>query len=188
MTDRAPAFVIVGRVRKAHGVRGELVVEPISDEPDAIFASGRRFFVGDEEGRPDTRGTTVEVVSARPFRDGFLVTFAGIGDRNAADLWRDRYLLIPEAELPAPGEDEIYLHDVPGMRVELPDGTVVGRVLTVWELPQGLMLDVERELASGTAPGKGPATVMIPYDERTVHAVDRDQRRIVVEVPDGLLD
>jgi 16S rRNA processing protein RimM len=185
MTDRAPAFVIVGRVRKAHGVRGELVVEPISDEPDAIFASGRRFFVGDEEGRPDTRGTTVEVVGARPFRDGFLVTFSGITDRNAADLWRDRYLLIPESELPAPADDEIYLHDVPGMRVELPDGTVVGRVATVWELPQGLMLDVIREAAGA---GTKDATVMIPYDERTVHSVDRSERRIVVDVPEGLLD
>jgi 16S rRNA processing protein RimM len=185
MSERAPAFVIVGRVRKAHGVRGELVVEPISDEPGAVFAPGRRFFVGDEEGRPDARGTTVEVVSARPFREGFLVTFAGIADRNAADLWRDRYLLIPESELPAPPEDEIYLHDVPGMRVELPDGTLVGRVVTVWELPQGLMLDVRRE---PTGKDARESTVMIPYDERTVHSVDRDGRRIVVDVPNGLLD
>jgi len=185
MPDRAPAFVIVGRVRKAHGVRGELVVEPISDEPDTIFVSGRRFFAGDEEGRPDTRGTTVEVVGARPFKDGFIVAFAGISDRNAADLWRDRYLLIPEAELPAPAEDEIYLHDVPGMRVELPDGTIVGRVITVWELPQGLMLDVVRPPA---ADGAKESTVMIPWDERTVQHVDRDERRMVVDVPPGLLD
>jgi len=179
MTDRAPAFVIVGRVRKSHGVRGELVVEPISDEPDAIFASGRRFFVGDAEGRPDTRGTTVQVVGARP------VTFAGIDDRNAADLWRDRYLLLPEDELPALAEDEIYLHDVPGMQVELPDGTVVGRVTTVWELPQGLVLDVARE---GAVAGTKDATVMIPYDERTVQRIERAERRIVVDVPAGLLD
>lgn len=185
MPDPAPAFVIVGRVRKAHGVRGELVVEPISDEPDAIFASGRRFSVGDAEGRPDARGTTIEVVSARPFKEGFLVTVAGVNDRNAADLWRDRYLLIPEADLPAAGDDQIYLHDLPGMLVELPDGALVGRVLTVWELPQGLVLDVSRDAADTS--GKG-ASVMIPYDERTVHHVDRDGRRIVVEVPDGLLD
>lgn len=185
MTDRAPAFVIVGRVRKAHGVRGELVVEPISDEPDAVFASGRRFSVGDAEGRPDARGTTIELVSRRPFRDGFLATFAGISDRNAADLWRDRYLLIPETELPAAGDDEIYLHDVPGMRVELPDGTVVGRVTTVWELPQGLVLDVARD---ATGSGTAGSSVMIPYDERTVQTIDRGERRIVVELPDGLLD
>ncbi len=185
MADRAPAFVIVGRVRKAHGVRGEVVVEPISDEPDTIFVSGRRFFAGDAAGRPEARGTTVEVVGARPFKEGFLVTFAGISDRNAADLWRDRYLLIPEAELPAPAEDEIYLHDVPGMQVELPDGTVVGEVVTVWELPQGLMLDVARAPA---AEGAKESTVMIPWDERTVQHVDRDARRMVVDVPPGLLD
>ena len=185
MTDSAPAFVIVGRVRKSHGVRGELVVEPISDEPDAIFAPGRRFFVGDAEGRPDTRGTTVELRSARPFKDGLIATFAGIADRNAADLWRDRYLLLHETELPALAEEEIYLHDVPGMRVELADGTVVGQVHTVWELPQGLVLDVEREPA---AEGAKASTVMIPYDERTVKRIDRDERRIVVDVPDGLLD
>ena len=180
MTDRAPAFVIVGRVRKSHGVRGELVVEPISDEPDAIFASGRRFFVGDAEGRPDTRGTTVQVVGAVGESREQLQC-----DRNAADLWRDRYLLLPEDELPALAEDEIYLHDVPGMRVELPDGTVVGRVTTVWELPQGLVLDVAREAA---AAGTKDATVMIPYDERTVQMIDRGERRIIVDVPAGLLD
>jgi len=185
MTDSAPAFVIVGRVRKSHGVRGELVVEPISDEPDAIFASGRRFFVGDAEGRPDARGTTVELRAARPFKDGFLATFAGIDDRNAADLWRDRYLLLPESELPALAHDEIYLHDIPGMRVELADGTIVGRVQTVWELPQGLVLDVERRSAEE---GAKASTVMIPYDDRTVKLLDRDEGRIVVDVPDGLLD
>lgn len=185
MTDSAPAFVIVGRVRKAHGVRGELVVEPISDEPDTIFVSGRRFFAGDAEGRRDRRGTAVEVVAARPFKDGFIVQFTGIDDRNAADLWRDRYLLLPESELPALAEGEIYLHDVPGMQVQLPDGTVVGRVTTVWELPQGLVLDVAREPEGEGAKG---STVMIPYDERTVQSVDRAGRRIVVDVPAGLLD
>ena len=69
--------------------------------------------------------------------------------------------------------------------VELPDGAIVGRVVTVWELPQGLVLDVSRDTTD--AAGK-QATVMIPYDERTVHHVDREARRIVVDVPDGLLD
>ncbi|MGH7671150.1 MAG: hypothetical protein ACRENQ_16830, partial [Gemmatimonadaceae bacterium] len=46
----APEFLIVGRVRKAHGIRGELVVEPITDAPDAIFAPGRRVFAGTPSG------------------------------------------------------------------------------------------------------------------------------------------
>ena len=46
----APALMIVGRVRKAHGIRGELLVEPITDAPDAVFVSGRRLFAGTASG------------------------------------------------------------------------------------------------------------------------------------------
>jgi 16S rRNA processing protein RimM len=185
MSD-ATVHVIVGRVRKAHGIQGELVVEPITDAPDAIFASGRRLFVGDALGRVDPKVAPAEVLGARPFKEGFILTLAGIADRTEAERWRDRYFLLPEEELPPPDEDEIYLHELPGMRVELEDGAVVGVVSTVFELPQGLVMDVERaERREGAA---RPATVMIPYDERTVVGVDREERRVVVTLPDGLLD
>ncbi|HEX2780248.1 MAG TPA: ribosome maturation factor RimM [Gemmatimonadaceae bacterium] len=183
MSDAA-VHVIVGRVRKAHGIRGELVVEPMTDEPDAIFASGRRLYVGDALGRPDPKVAPVEVERAQPFKGGYILTVTGIPDRTAAERWRERYFLLPEEELPPPSEDEIYLHDLPGMRVELEDGAVVGVVSAVFELPQGLVLDVAR----GGDAGAKPSTVMIPYDERTVVGVDREERRVVVALPDGLLD
>ncbi|NUQ19551.1 MAG: 16S rRNA processing protein RimM [Gemmatimonadaceae bacterium] len=143
MSDDA-VHVIVGRVRKAHGIQGELVVQPITDAPDAIFASGRRLLVGDASGRVDAKIPPAEIRAARPFKEGFIVTVAGIPDRTAAERWRERYFLLPESELPAPAEDEIYIHDLPGMRVELEDGELVGTVATVYELPQGLVMDVER--------------------------------------------
>ena len=55
-----PAFIIVGRVRKAHGIRGEVVVETITDAPDAIFAAGRRLFAGTAEGDLDRRVIVAE--------------------------------------------------------------------------------------------------------------------------------
>jgi 16S rRNA processing protein RimM len=183
MSDAA-VHVIVGRVRKAHGIRGELVVEPITDAPDAIFASGRRLLVGDETGHADPKLGAAQIVRASPFKEGFIVAVEGIVDRTGAERWRDRYFLLPESELPAPGEDEIYLHDLPGMRIELADGAAVGVVRAVYELPQGLVLDVERDARTGAK----PSTVMIPYDERTVLGVDRAERRLVVQLPDGLLD
>ena len=61
----------------------------------------------------------------------------------------------------------------------------MGRVSTVWELPQGLVLDVVRAPAGE---GAKESTVMIPYDERTVQRIDRDERCIGVEVPAGLID
>ena len=183
MSDAA-VHVIVGRVRKAHGIRGELVVEAITDAPDAIFAAGRRLFVGDAAGRVDPKVPPVEIESARPFKEGFIVSLGIIPDRTAAERWRDRYFLLPENELPAPGDDEIYIHDLPGMRVELEGGEVVGTVGTVYELPQGLVMDVARQ-AEGESKR---ASVMIPYDERTVVGVDREGRVVVVSLPDGLLD
>src|SRR3954469_21040841 len=141
-----PAFIIVGRVRKAHGIRGEVVVETITDEPDAVFASGRRVFAGTADGDLAPNRAELHVSTSRPFNDGLLVGFTELPDRNAAEIWRGRYLLLPAGELPAPDDDEVYIHDLIGMRVVLaPDGqrdgstdcTSVGTVIEIYELPQG---------------------------------------------------
>lgn len=182
MTTPAPAFLIVGRVRKAHGIRGEVVVELLTDEPDAIFASGRRVFAGTTAGDLARDRQELHVRSTRPFNEGLLVAFAEISDRNAAELWRGRYLLAPAHEVPAPEADEVYLHDLIGMRVDLEDGATLGTVEEVYELPLGLAVDVRR-----VAPRDGE-TVLLPWDDRTVAAVDRDARVIVVTPPDGLLE
>ncbi len=177
-----PAFIIVGRVRKAHGIRGEVVVETITDEPDAIFASGRRVFAGNAHGDLAPERLELHVQSARAFNEGLLVSFTEVPDRNAAELWRGRYLLLPAADVPAPADDEIYLHDLVGMRVELQGGGAVGIVEEVYELPQGLAIDVRR-----AAPRDGE-TVLLPYDDRTVASVDQDARVIVVTPPEGLIE
>lgn len=182
MTTPDPAFLIVGRVRKAHGIRGEVVVELLTDEPDAIFASGRRVFAGNTAGDLARDRQELHIRSARPFNEGLLVGFAEVPDRNAAELWRSRYLLLPTEEVPAPDEDEVYLHDLIGMRVDLEDGSSVGTVQEVYELPLGLAVDVRR-----VAPHEGE-TVLLPWDDRTVASVDREARVIVVTPPEGLLE
>jgi len=182
MTTPVPAFLIVGRVRKAHGIRGEVVVELLTDEPDAIFASGCRVFAGNAAGDLSRDRQELHVRSARPFNEGLLVGFAEIPDRNAADLWRGRYLLAPANEVPAPEEDEIYVHDLIGMRVDLEGGDTIGTVADVYELPLGLAVDVRR------VPPREAETILLPWDDRTVASVDRAARVIVVTPPDGLLE
>ena len=177
-----PAFIIVGRVRKAHGIRGEVVVETITDEPDAVFASGRRVFAGTAEGDLAPNRVELHVATSRPFNEGLLVGFAELPDRNAAETWRGRYLLLPAAELPEPGEDEVYLHDLVGMRVELIGGLPVGTVEEIYELPQGIALDVR------LAPPREHETTILNYDDRTIASVDKTERVIVVTPPDGLLE
>ena len=178
----SPAFIIVGRVRKAHGIRGEVVVETITDAPDAVFAPGRRVFAGTPAGDLAPNRTELHVDTSRPFNEGLLVGFAEVPDRTVAETWRGRYLLVPADELPAPSEDEVYVHDLLGMRVELESGELVGTVDETYDLPQGLALDVRR------APPREKETVLILYDERTVASVDKDARLIVVTPPEGLLE
>jgi len=177
MSTVPPELIIVGRVRKAHGIRGDLVVEPITDEPDAVFAPGRRVVAGTPTGDPAKDRKELHIESSQPFKGGFIIHFAEIADRAIADTWRDRFLLLPADELTPLGDDEVYVHELPGMRVELESGEVVGEVIDTYELPQGLALDVSRERGS----------VMIPYD-RVVTSVDRDARVITIDPPDGLLD
>ena len=124
----------------------------------------------------------LHVESSRPFSDGYLIAFAEVPDRNAAETWRGRYLLVPADELPPPSDDEVYVHELPGMRVELEDGEFLGTVEETYELPQGLAIDVRR------APPRERQTVLLQFDERTIASVDRESRVIVVTPPEGLLE
>lgn len=171
-------FYLVGRVRRAHGIRGELVVEPFTDEPDAVFASGRRVFVGTAAGVPLAPSRELTVVRSSPFKGGFIIAFEGLADRNAAELLRDRSLLVPESEVAPPGEDEVFIHDLVGMRVLHVNGDAIGEVTEVFELPQGLVMEVRR----------ASDTIMLPFDERTVTTMDAATRIITVDPLEGMLD
>ena len=163
-------------MRNVHGLKGELVIEPMTDAPDEIFSPGRRLFVGNARGQ--VKGDPVEIVAARPFKGGFIVKLYGIEDRNEAELWRDRYFLLPMTETSPLAVGDVYLHELEGMRVDLVTGETVGKVIGLYELPQGLILDVSREK-------KG--SVMIPYDH-VVTKVDRASRVLTIDPPEGLLD
>jgi 16S rRNA processing protein RimM len=172
-------YFVVGRVRRAHGIRGELVVETLTDAPDAIFAPGRRVFAGDADGRPTRDALELKVERSSPFKGGLIVSIEGITDRNTADAWRDRTFLVPEDEVDPPGEDEMFLHDLVGMEVVTASGEKVGSIKQLFELPQGIVFEVER-------PNKG--TVMLQWNDETVTEVDPDARIVHIDPLEGLLD
>jgi len=171
------ALAIVGLIRNAQGIRGEVVVEPLTDAPDAVFASGRRVFVGDAAGN-SAQERTLTVGSVRPFKGGMMVKFDEVADRNAAELLRGRYLFSPFDELDPPGEDEVYLHEIIGMKVKLDTGEEIGEVTAYYELPQGLTLDVK------TAKG----SVLVPYRPEIVDSTDAAAREIIVKNDAGMFD
>ncbi len=181
-----PEYAIVGLIRKAQGIRGEVVVEPFTDRPDVVFASGARVFAGTAEGElavtHDVMGEeeipTLTVASSRPFKKGMIVQFEEIRDRDSAELWRGRYVLAPFSELPPLEEDEVYLHDLVGMKAEGPDGDMIGTVSTYYELPQGIMLDIKTSRGS----------VLIPYRPEVIVRTDIDARTIIIDDKLGFLD
>ena len=174
-----PEYAIVGLIRKAQGIRGEVIVEPLTDKPDVVFASGSRVFAGDSEGdlsiARDVRGeeerTILTIESSRPFKKGLIVQFQELSDRDSAELWRGRYLLAPFSELPPRGDDEVYLHDLIGMKVQTITGESRGTVTTFYEVPQGIMLDVDT----------GRGSVLIPYRPEIIAKADLDARVLVVD-------
>ncbi len=178
-----PDCASVGRVRRPHGVRGELVVESLTDEPDAILAPGRRVFQGTHDGGlyldPRTKQPrALTVTGLRPFKDGFLVTLALIGARTEAEKWNGRHLMVPVEELSEPDEGEVFAHELVGMQL-IDDATdaALGEVVEFYELPQGLLLEMRTP--------KG--LVSVPFVDEFVVDVDRETRMIRVALPDGLL-
>ena len=171
----ASRYVIVGRVRKPHGVRGDLVVEPVTSDPGAVLAPGRRVFGGTRTGdtTPDMKELHVNYASA--FQGVLIMHFAEIGDYETAELWRDRFLLLPQEELAPPGGDEIYLHDLIGLSVQSSSGEPLGSVIAFYELRQGLMLEIERD----------GGTYMLPYRDEFIDHIDRERRTLVVALPEG---
>jgi 16S rRNA processing protein RimM len=173
----ADALAIVGLIRNAQGIRGEVVIEPLTVAPDAVFASGRRVFAGDAAGH-SAQDRVLTVRSARPFKGGLMVKFDEVADRNAAELLRGRYVFSPFDELEPPGEDEVYLHELMGMKVRLDSGEEMGTVKSYYELPQGLTLEVE------TSKGM----VLVPYRAEIVDRTDSEERVIYVKSDTGIFD
>lgn len=180
-------YASVGKVRRPHGVRGELVVEALTDEPGAILAPGRRVFQGTHAGDlyvdPRSREPRVLTVTGlRPFKEGWLVTFDAVTDRTEAERWNGRHLLVPVDELSEPDEGEVFAHELVGMMlVEADSDEPIGEVIEFYELPQGLLLEFR-------VGGGDKATAQLPFVDEFVEEVDREGRRIRVRLPDGLLD
>jgi 16S rRNA processing protein RimM len=119
------------------------------------------------------------VSEARPHMNGLLIVrFDELRDRDDAARWTNRYLFSRAAELEPLAEGEVYQHELEGMQVVLESGEAVGRVTNVFELPQGLALDVARPQGS----------VLIPFNDVFIHEVKRAERTVVIAPPPGLLD
>ena len=148
----------MGRVVKPHGIRGEVAVEAVTNRPEARFAAGSVL---------STARGPLEVVSARPHQGRWLVTFAGIDDRNQAETWRG---VVLSAE-PLDEDGALWVHELVGAEVFDVAGTSYGRVEAVEANPASDLLVL-------------PGERLVPL----VFVVEQGEGRVVIDPPAGLFD
>lgn len=168
--------LVVGRVGRPHGLRGEVTIEVRTDDPAGRFAAGSTLMTEPAERGPLT------VAAARWHSGRLLVTFEGCRDREAAQALRDTLLQIDSAELePLEDPEEFYDHDLIGLRVATVTGEDVGIVADVLHHGQDLLVVDGIGTRSGTE-------IMIPFVAALVPEVDLASGTLVIDPPPGLLD
>ena len=166
--------LVVGRILKAHGIRGEVAVDVRTDDPQRRYAVGARLDTDPPERGPLTI-TRIRWQSGRP-----LIAFEGVADRTVAEQLAGTLLVADSSTAPATDDpDEFWDHDLVGLRVETGTGEPLGTVTEVLHLPGGDTLAVTRPDES---------ELLIPFVTAIVPTVDVRGGRVVVDPPPGLLD
>jgi 16S rRNA processing protein RimM len=165
--------LVVGRIARAHGIAGEVSVDVRTDSPELRFADGARL-----DTEPAERGP-LTVIRSRWHSGRLLVAFESVLDRTAAETLRGTLLVVDSSSSPPVDDGEWWDHDLFGLDVVSRTGEAVGVVADVLHPPGSDLLAVRRP--DGTE-------VLVPFVRTIVPTVDLAARRIVVDLPDGLLD
>lgn len=169
-------LLVVGRVRRPHGVRGEVLIAIDTDRPDWVFVDGRHLMLGDQRGEP--LGRRLAIGQFRPTPTGAIIRFDAVATRDAAEKLRGHTLLIQRDEAAPAEADEIHYQDLIGMTV-VEDKDEIGRIEDVLELPVGEVLVIR------STEGR---EVLVPFARDIVLGFDADERRVRVRLPEGILD
>jgi 16S rRNA processing protein RimM len=163
-------YVVVGRIGRAHGLKGELFVEPRTDEPARRFAVGQSL---------RTRTGSLRVAGSRTHSGRLVVRFEEIESRDAAEAARGTELscLVDPAEMPEDPE-EFYDHQLVGLRVETAGGEVVGELERVQH-------GAAQDLLVIRTPDR---EILFPFVSAFVPDVDVRGGRIVIDDKPGLLE
>ena len=174
MPDAAAPPIVVGRVRKPHGLKGELAIFPLTDDPETVFVVGRTIQLRDLAG--DLVGEVV-IETVRLYHRGRLLKFKEHGRRVAVDDYRQLFLAGARDALPPLEDGEVYQQELLGWAVRDESDEPLGIVSEVYDLPQGPTIEVQ-----------GPKReFLLPFRAEYVKQVDREARRLVVAVPAGWL-
>jgi len=176
--------VIVGRIGRPHGIRGEVVMGVRTDEPDLRFAVGATLDAAERADEPaagEQPGAQLTVASTRWHSGQLLVAFAGVTDRTAAAELTGRWLSVDSSQLPEIGDpDEFRDHELIGLSVRTCAGDPVGVVADVLHYGQDLLVVRRTDGQEGES--------LVPFVKAIVPEVDVQGGVVVIDPPPGLLD
>lgn len=164
--------LMIGRVVKSHGIKGEVAVEVTTDEPDIRFAVGE--VLNGKQGKKEHRLT---IATGRVHQGRLLIKFEEIPDRTAADSLRGTQFFAEPLENDD-DEEGFYDHELEGLEV-LQDGKKIGEITGVMHGPAGEILEVELT---------GGKQVLVPFVHAIVPEVDLEAGTCTITPPDGLLE
>lgn len=168
-----PILMKLGKILRPHGIRGEVRMLVYTAYPDQI-AHIEEVFIGTEDDFD-----TYEVETVRFHRDGVLLKFEGIDDRNAAETLRDLLVLVP-IELGAPLEEgEYYTYELMGVSVFTDAGEFIGIIEEIWETGANDVFVLR---------GSQRGEVLIPDTEEVVQSIDLDAQKMIITPIPGLLN
>jgi 16S rRNA processing protein RimM len=185
--------LVVGAIGKPHGLRGEVLVTVRTDEPEARFTAGSVFTTEAPRDRRVNTGTAapppgvpyrvpekLTLQSVRWHQGRVIAQFEGVDDRDVAEALRGVLLQVDSSSVAAPDDpDEFHDHQLVGLRVEAPDGSLLGSVARIEHAPASDLIVLAKA---------GGGTALVPFVNAMIPTVDLAGGRMIADLPDGLLD
>jgi 16S rRNA processing protein RimM len=186
-------LLVVGVIGRPHGIQGEVLVTVRTDEPEARFTAGSVFTTEVPRDRRVNTGTAASapavpyrvpekltLESVRWHQGRVIARFDGVDDRNVAEALRGVLLQVDSSTVATPDDpDEFLDHQLVGLRVEAPDGTLLGSVARIDHAPAADLIVLAKA---------GGGTALVPFVTAMIPTVDLAAGRMIADLPEGLLD
>jgi 16S rRNA processing protein RimM len=165
-----PDWVVLARLRRVRGLRGELVAESTGSAPERFEPGLKVHLVREGKSRPGV------IESAWLHGPELVLKFQGIETRTEAEALKGFEVCIPAEDRPPAPEGEYYYSDLVGCRVETVDGRDLGEITAWHDFGAAPLLEVHKD----------DRELLVPFTAAFYRKIDLDARRIVMELPEGL--
>ncbi|MFC0233143.1 ribosome maturation factor RimM [Vagococcus entomophilus] len=165
----------VGKIVNTQGIKGEVRVISITDFPEKRYKKGHVLYLFQEHKEP----ITLTIATHRKHKNFDILSFEGHPTINDVEKYREGVLKIPETDMGELEENTYYYHQIIGLTVVEKTGEVLGKIKEILSPGANDVWVVQRENAKD---------IYLPYIESVVLSVDLADKKVVVEIPEGLID